>query len=114
MLRLEKVNGKNVWELLKLKVAEYQKDFVAPNDVSVIEAYTAVTGNGQAFPFGIYDDDIPVGFLMIGYDVDDDWDDAPQIARGYNASNTGICNNSWTSLVAKLVKNPPVMQETVV
>ncbi|MBQ6678991.1 MAG: GNAT family N-acetyltransferase [Lachnospiraceae bacterium] len=85
MLRLEKVNGKNVWELLKLKVAEYQEDFVAPNDVSVIEAYTAVTGNGQAFPFGIYDDDIPVGFLMIGYDVDDDWDDAPQIARGnYN------------------------------
>lgn len=30
----------------------------------------------------------------------------------YNASNTGICNNSWTSLVAKLVKNPPEMQET--
>ena len=67
MLRLEKVNGKNVWELLKLKVAEDQKSFVAANDISIIEAYTSITGNGYAFPFGIYDGEIPVGFLMIGF-----------------------------------------------
>ena len=55
------------------------------NDTSIIEAYTAITGNGYAFPFGIYDDDIPVGFLMIGFDVDDYWEDAPEIAKGnYN------------------------------
>lgn len=31
------------------------------------------------------DEDTPVGFLMIGFDVDDYWDDAPEIARGnYN------------------------------
>ncbi len=69
MLRLEKVNGKNVWELLKLKVSDDQISFVAGNDTSIIEAYTAITGNGYAFPFGIYDDDIPVGFLMIGFDL---------------------------------------------
>lgn len=35
--------------------------------------------------FGIYDDNTPVGFLMIGFDVDDYWEDAPEIARGnYN------------------------------
>ena len=85
MLRLEKVNGKNVWELLKLKVADDQKSFVATNDISIIEAYTAITGNGYAFPFGIYDDETPVGFLMIGFDSDDYWDDAPEIANGnYN------------------------------
>ena len=85
MLRLEKVNGKNVWELLKLKVADDQKSFVAANDISIIEAYTAITGNGYAFPFGIYDGEIPVGFLMIGFDSDDYWDDAPEIANGnYN------------------------------
>ena len=64
MLRLEKVNGKNVWNLLKLQVSENQKSFVADNDISIIEAYTAITGNGYAFPFGIYDGDTPVGFLM--------------------------------------------------
>lgn len=85
MLRLEKVNGKNVWELLKLKVADNQKSFVAANDISIIEAYTAFTGNGYAFPFGIYDGEIPVGFLMIGFDSDDYWEDAPEIAKGnYN------------------------------
>lgn len=85
MLRLEKVNGKNVWDILKLKVSDSQKDFVARNDISIIEAYTAITGNGYAFPFGIYEEDTPVGFLMIGYDTDDYWDDAPEIAKGnYN------------------------------
>ena len=85
MLRLEKVNGKNVWELLKLRVSDDQRGFVASNDTSIIEAYTAITGNGYAFPFGIYDGDVPVGFLMIGFDVDDYWDDAPAIAKGnYN------------------------------
>ena len=29
--------------------------------------------------------ELPVGFLMVGFDVDDYWDDAPQIAKGnYN------------------------------
>ncbi|WP_051625249.1 hypothetical protein [Butyrivibrio sp. AE2005] len=46
MIRLEKVNGKNVWDLLKLQVSEDQKSFVASNDVSIIEAYTAIIGNG--------------------------------------------------------------------
>ena len=85
MLRLEKVTGKNVWSILKLHVAQNQESFVASNDISMIEAYTAITGNGYAFPFGIYEDDTPVGFLMIGFDKDDYWDDAPSIANGnYN------------------------------
>ena len=82
MIRLEKVNGKNVWELIKLTVTPEQKNFVASNTTSIIEAYTAITGNGHAFPFGIYDDDTPVGFLMIGFDKDDYWEDAPAIATG--------------------------------
>ena len=85
MLRLEQVNGKNVWDILKLTVEENQKNFVAANDISIIEAYTAITANGYAFPFGIYENETPVGFLMIGFDIDDYWDDAPSIAKGnYN------------------------------
>ena len=85
MLKLEKLNGKNVREILKLSVDEGQRNFVASNDVSIIEAYTTITNNGYAFTFGIYDDDILVGFAMIGYDKDDYWDDAPKVAdNNYN------------------------------
>ena len=82
MLRIEKINGKNVWEILKLRVSESQKEFVAANDVSIIEAYTTITVNGFAFPFGIYNGKTPVGFMMIGYDSADYWEDTPDIARG--------------------------------
>ena len=85
MLKLKKITGRNIWDILKLSVYEAQQDFVASNDLSIIEAYTAITGNGYAFPFGIYEDDMPVGFLMIGFDTDDYWDNAPSIAKGnYN------------------------------
>ena len=57
MLHLEKVNGNNVWDILKLAVSESQKNFVATNEISIIEAYTAITGNGHAFPVGIYGED---------------------------------------------------------
>ena len=85
MVRLEEINGKNVWEVLKLKVSEEQKAFVAPNDISIIEAYIAVSHHGKAFPFGIYDGEVPVGFCMIGFGTDDEWEDAPAVARdSYN------------------------------
>ena len=49
MLHLEKVNGNSVWDILKLTVSESQKNFVAANEISIIEAYTAITGNGHAW-----------------------------------------------------------------
>lgn len=82
MVRIEPINAKNVWEIIKLRVSEEQKNFVAPNDLSIIEAYIAITENGHAFPFGIFDENVPVGFLMIGYDVDDSYENPPKIAYG--------------------------------
>ncbi len=85
MLRIEKINGKNVWDILRLSVKKEQSNFVAGNDISIIEAYTTITGGGYAFPFGIYENQTPVGFLMVGYDTDEYWLDAPKIAKGnYN------------------------------
>lgn len=81
MVRLEKVTGFNVWDLIDLKVSETQRGFCAANDVSIIEAYVAITSGAAAFPFGIYVEDTPVGFLMIGYGVDGSWTDAPRIAE---------------------------------
>ena len=67
MIHLEKINGENVWDILKLKVSDSQKSFVAGNDISIIEAYTTITANGYAFPFGIYEYKKQVGFLIIFY-----------------------------------------------
>ncbi len=70
-----------MWDILKLKVSEDQQGFVAGNDISLIEAYIAKIENGQIFPFGIYKNDLPIGFLMIGYGADSSWDKAPAIAQ---------------------------------
>jgi diamine N-acetyltransferase len=51
MIRLEAVNGKNVWELLKISVEDSQREFVASNNTSIIEAYTTITANGYAYSF---------------------------------------------------------------
>ena len=85
MLKLEKINRNNVAEILKLEVFENQKSFVATNNSSIIEAYIAIIENNHVFTFGIYNDDTPVGFLMIGFDVNSDDEGAPKITKGnYN------------------------------
>ena len=72
MIRLEPINGDNFRDILKLHVSKEQENFVAPNDISIIEAYIAIAHHGEAFPFGIYVDNTPVGFCMIGFGTDDD------------------------------------------
>jgi len=85
MLKLKKINRKNVGEILKLEVFDNQKSFVATNNISIIEAYLAIAENNDVFTFGIYKDDTPIGFLMIGFDVNSDDEGAPRIAKGnYN------------------------------
>lgn len=80
MIHLEKITEKNVWDICRLNVKESQKEYVAGNDVSLIEAFVAITNNSYAFPFGIYEDELLVGFVMVGYGCDD-WEDAPEYAK---------------------------------
>ena len=85
MLKLKKINRNNIREILKLEVFDNQKSFVATNNISIIEAYIAITENNHVFTFGIYKDATPVGFLMIGFNVNSDDKGAPKIAKGnYN------------------------------
>ena len=67
MIHLEKIDAKNVWDVLDLKLRKAQKEFVAPNDISIVQAYTAIGTGCSAFPFAIYNDEKVVGFLMVGY-----------------------------------------------
>ena len=67
MLHLEKIDHKNVWDVVNLKVFRYQKNFVADNMVSITQAYSVRDTETKAFPFAICNEKRPVGFLMIGF-----------------------------------------------
>jgi diamine N-acetyltransferase len=62
------VTRENWHALIGLKVREDQKHFVASNLYSIAQAQFGdeFEGRWDLFPFGIYDGDTPVGFLMYG------------------------------------------------
>ena len=80
-MKLRKVTAENIWKITQLTVAEGQKDFVASNTESLLEAYLAVVSGNIAVPFGIYNDDHLVGFVMFGYGKTGD-EDEPDVAAG--------------------------------
>lgn len=61
---------KDNWKaLIRLKVRADQEHFVASNLYSIAEAQFGedFEGRWDFYPFGIYDGEMPVGFLMYGY-----------------------------------------------
>ena len=67
MIRLEKIDAGNAWDIMNLKVARSQRGFVASNVESIATAYVTIGTGCSAFPFAIYSGKKPVGFLMVGY-----------------------------------------------
>ena len=74
MIHLEKLDYENFEDVFELKVKQAQKGFVASNCFSVAEAYVTQMNGGQVFPFAIYNDKRPVGFIQIGYGENADQD----------------------------------------
>jgi diamine N-acetyltransferase len=68
-ITLKPVTANNWKALVKLKVREDQNHFVASNVYSIAEAQFGeeFEGHWDLYPFGIYDEETPVGFLMYGY-----------------------------------------------
>ena len=66
MPEIRPVTKGNWQELIKLKVREDQKHFVASNVYSIAQAQFGdeYEGHWDLHPFGIYEGDTPVGFLM--------------------------------------------------
>jgi len=58
---LREVNADTVRTIVKLDVTDIQKQFVAPNAVSISQAYFS----DHAWFRAIYADEVPVGFAMI-------------------------------------------------
>lgn len=73
MPEIRPVTKENWHELISLKVRDDQKDFVGSNLYSIAEAQFGSDYEGYSyvmFPFGIYDDNVPVGFLMYSHNYD--------------------------------------------
>lgn len=72
MLEIHPVDKDNWRALVKLQVREDQKHFVASNLFSIAEAQFGDDDEGHwdFYPYGIYDGDTPVGFLMYGYNFE--------------------------------------------
>ena len=83
MVHLEELNKYNVWDVLELTVKKEQESFIAGNEWSLVHAYVGNKTEGAVYPFGIFDDDKAVGFLMIAYDYGEVCNDpdAPEISK---------------------------------
>lgn len=80
---LQKVNTENFYALMRLSVGEAQRDFVAPNDYSLAEAYAVLAAGRYVQAFGIYEGDTPVGFAMIGHNSFEDEDQPGAYRNSY-------------------------------
>jgi len=79
-MEFRKVDEDNIWKITKLSVKNEQESFVASNTESILEAYTLVESDYKAYPFGIYENENLVGFIMFGYGFSDE-EDAPKISN---------------------------------
>ena len=74
MPEMRPVTKDNWKELVALKVRDDQKHFVASNLYSIAESQFGETilgeGHWDMFPYGMYDEGTPVGFLMLSYNYE--------------------------------------------
>lgn len=68
MTRLRIVNSKNMDQIVGLTVENYQKNYIETNTESILEAYGALIEDSKAYPYGIYEGEVLIGFTMISYD----------------------------------------------
>lgn len=66
MIRFDEITNKNIWKVCALEPFEEQKDFVAENLQSLAEAYATRNEGNNALPLAVYNDDVLIGFVMIG------------------------------------------------
>lgn len=90
MIQLKNITEENFIDAFHLKLAAGQERFVSHPIRSLAQAYVY---RDQCQPFGIYDDDVMVGYVMVIYDYDipeyDIWHmmiDASKQRRGYGGA----------------------------
>ena len=74
-LHLEKITYLNWHDVEELRVTEEQKGYLDNNTGSLALAYVIREAGFHVIPFGNYFGDMPIGFVMIGYDIPLDEED---------------------------------------
>ena len=64
MIKLKPITKDNIDDVLSLSVRDDQKNYVSSVSDSLAQAYVY---SETAYPFAVYNDDILVGFIMMGY-----------------------------------------------
>lgn len=64
MVELREITEDNFDEVIELRVSENQEGFVSSVAYSLAQAWVY---KETAYPFAIYADEVPVGFVMLGY-----------------------------------------------
>jgi len=103
MIQLKPVTKENIGPCVRLKVAENQATFVAPNINSIAWAYVAP----ELTPYGIYDGDTLVGFLSTeiipdNEDYDRYW--IPRFMIGADFQRKGYGKEGMMAAVEMLAK----------
>ncbi len=104
MIHLKTITEENFLQAFQLKLAKGQEEYVSHPIRSLAQAYVY---REQCQPFGIYDDDTMVGYVMVIYDYDipeyDIWHmmiDAAQQGKGYG--------RAALALVLDYIKGKPI------
>ena len=69
MINFRAITEDNFDDIIRMKRPD-DEDFVASNAYSLAQAWL-YRDNGDVYPFAIYEDDAPVGFMMLDEDMDE-------------------------------------------
>ena len=69
MIHFEKITEDNFSAIIQMK-RPLGEHFVASNEYSLAQAWL-YRDNNDVYPFAIYNDDVPVGFMMLDEDVEE-------------------------------------------
>ena len=79
-MELKRITNQNLWDVVNLKVKSDQKEYIADNTISLLEAYATQNEGEKVETFAIYEKDNLVGFAMINFNVCN-WESASKVAR---------------------------------
>ena len=67
MITIKQIDTENFWDIISLSLEKEQEELIVSNAVSIAQAYV----QPECIPLAIYDNEIPIGFVMYCIDRDD-------------------------------------------
>lgn len=99
-IELRIIDKENMYDVIELEVADEQKDFVASNSFSLLQAKY----EENIYPFAIYRDNELVGFIMYDFDDETDMYGMCRLMVDKKFQNQGIGKVAIEKLFDKIIK----------